>query len=211
MKNKFSQTGYANLKNGARKSASIQKERKNERIREYQKSPSLCSRCNKKLPYEKRGNKFCSQSCAAKVNNLGVQRNLTTGHRAKKQCLNCGKETTNKLYCSNNCHKEYVWQKIKEDIEVNGFANLAPHSNARKRYLIETRGLQCEICGITEWMKQEVPLVMDHINGNSDDNNLSNLRLICHNCDAQTPTYKSRNRGNGRHSRRERYKAGKSY
>jgi len=80
-----------------------------------------------------------------------------------------------------------------------------------RRYLLETRGCKCEICGISEWMGQKVPIVMDHINGNPEDNQLTNLRLICPNCDAQTPTYKSKNKGNGRHSRRERYKNGQSY
>ena len=38
-----------------------------------------------------------------------------------------------------------------------------------------------------------------------------NLRLVCPNCDSQLPTYKSRNRGSGRHSRRQRYRDGQSY
>ena len=33
----------------------------------------------------------------------------------------------------------------------------------------------------------------------------------CPNCDAQTPTYKGRNRGHGRYARRMRYQAGKSF
>jgi hypothetical protein len=37
-----------------------------------------------------------------------------------------------------------------------------------------------------------------------------NLRLICPNCDSQLPTFKMRNRGRGRHSRRQRYADGKS-
>ena len=50
-----------------------------------------------------------------------------------------------------------------------------------------------------------------HIDGNSDNNALVNLRLVCGNCDMQLPTYKSKNRGNGRHNRRKRYSEGKSF
>jgi 5-methylcytosine-specific restriction endonuclease McrA len=56
-----------------------------------------------------------------------------------------------------------------------------------------------------------MPLVLDHIDGNSDNWDLKNLRMICCNCDALTPTYKNRNRGNGRFLRRIRYREGKSY
>jgi|TARA_Y100000034_G_scaffold47095_1_gene57989 hypothetical protein len=80
-----------------------------------------------------------------------------------------------------------------------------------KKYLLEINGCKCEICGGTEWQGNPMPLVLDHINGNSTDNNLSNLRLVCGNCDMQLPTYKSKNIGNGRHFRRKRYAEGKSY
>lgn len=54
-------------------------------------------------------------------------------------------------------------------------------------------------------------LILDHIDGNPENNRRDNLRLICPNCDSQLPTYKSRNRGNGRAFRRQRYADGKSY
>ncbi len=40
-----------------------------------------------------------------------------------------------------------------------------------------------------------MPLELDHINGDRDDNRLGNLRVICPNCHAQTPTYRGRNIG----------------
>lgn len=47
--------------------------------------------------------------------------------------------------------------------------------------------------------------------GRSDNNILENLRLVCPNCHALTPTYKGKNNGNGRARRRQRYREGKSY
>jgi hypothetical protein len=67
------------------------------------------------------------------------------------------------------------------------------------------------ICGSTEWLGKLIPLVTDHIDGNSENNKLYNFRIICHNCDALLPTFKNKNKGNGRYSRRIKYKEGKSY
>lgn len=53
----------------------------------------------------------------------------------------------------------------------------------------------CECCGITKWQEKEAPLELDHINGNRFDNRIDNLRILCANCHAQTPTNSGKNSG----------------
>jgi len=65
--------------------------------------------------------------------------------------------------------------------------------------------------GADEWQGRPLVLVLDHVDGDADNNHRINLRMVCPNCDSQLPTYKNRNAGQGRFSRRRRYAEGKSY
>ena len=53
---------------------------------------------------------------------------------------------------------------------------------------------KCSNCKRTKWLGKNIPLELDHIDGNPSNNNLKNLRLLCPNCHALTPTYRGRNK-----------------
>jgi hypothetical protein len=120
------------------------------------------------------------------------------------KCLTCHAEAAI-LYCSNRCQQEYRWLKTKEEIDRTGQFPVTINGKAAKRYLLEKFGNVCSICSIAVWRGTPVPLVLDHVDGNADNWLVINLRHVCPNCDAQLPTFKSRNRGNGRKARRDRY------
>lgn len=40
----------------------------------------------------------------------------------------------------------------------------------------------CEFCGIADWYGEELPLELDHINGDHIDNRIENLKILCPNC-----------------------------
>lgn len=68
-------------------------------------------------------------------------------------------------------------------------------SSALKERLI-SEGLKdrrCEQCLGETWQGRHMPLELDHINGDPDDNRLENLRILCPNCHALTDNYRGKN------------------
>ncbi len=62
---------------------------------------------------------------------------------------------------------------------------------------------QCAWCGVSSWRDQPLMLQLDHIDGNSQNNEPANLRLLCPNCHSQTDTFCGRNTANGFGNRRK--------
>lgn len=129
-------------------------------------------------------------------------------------CTNCGKtyavgRNSYGLYCSNSCQQRHrqsaMFAKWTSGEEVS------KSSRTLGGLLRAFEGNTCSVCGITEWNGKELKMQCDHIDGNSDNNYYKNIRLVCPNCDAQSSTYKNRNKGNGRHYRRVRYARSESY
>lgn len=124
----------------------------------------------------------------------------------KPECLYCNTEVSRrpKKFCNNTCQQRYqTIASYEKDPNAVGPRSL-------RTYLLITRTYKCEVCKNSKWNGAEIPLEVDHIDGNPENNVEANVRLICPNCHAQTPTYKSKNKGNGRWIRRERYAQKKS-
>jgi len=72
-----------------------------------------------------------------------------------------------------------------------------------KRHLLLEHGHQCWGCGLREWQGRPIALELEHTDGNSENNDLANLKILCPNCHSQTDTYRSKNAGRGRRARRK--------
>ena len=178
---------------------------KEQKVKKYLTDPKLCKYCSSLLEYKNRFKTFCNSSCAATYNNVGRARS-----RKLKHCLSCESIIgVGNKYCSVKCQHDYQYR-----LRISGwFENkIKPSSGTIRRYLKETQGYKCSECGIGgEYNNKPITLEIEHKDGNSENNAVDNLCFLCPNCHSQTPTYKSKNRGNGRHSRRMRYIEGKSY
>ncbi|WP_327095186.1 HNH endonuclease [Nocardia vinacea] len=133
-----------------------------------------------------------------------------------RQCKGCAAALVKRsqlVYCSLGCQQATQRKALTERWLHTGEARVRGHQGHYLRdYLTDAQSHRCAICGIrSEWRGRPLAFILDHIDGDPTHNRRENLRLICPNCDSQLPTYKSRNRGNGRHSRRGRYANGQSY
>ena len=127
------------------------------------------------------------------------------------KCLNCDKEIIKRnKFCSVICQKEFEykkyinnWKKGKE-LGKRGEYQISMYI---KRYLFEKYNNKCSKCGWGEVNKYtgNIPLEIEHIDGNYKNNKEENLILLCPNCHSLTSTYKGANLNNGRKSRSKYY------
>jgi hypothetical protein len=107
------------------------------------------------------------------------------------------------LYCSNKCsasHRHVLQTEKNKQLLLSG--SLSDNNRSRIKKTMLALGIEnkCAICGITDWLDKPIPFVLDHIDGNANNNILTNLRFLCSNCDSQTDTYKGKNKGSGRNN-----------
>lgn len=124
-------------------------------------------------------------------------------------CLNCGETHKTKhysvqKYCSVSCQKEFQYQQqVKDWLEgkEKGWTGTTVQLKSFvRRWLYETRGTKCEECG---WDKRHpvddsILLEVDHIDGDASNCTPDNLKILCPNCHAMTPTFRRRNKSSVR-------------
>ncbi len=81
-----------------------------------------------------------------------------------------------------------------EDILIKN-SNFQSFKLKKRLFLVGLKNKKCEECGWKKLSKDgRIPLELDHINGDHQDNRLKNLRILCPNCHSLKSTHRGRNK-----------------
>ena len=172
----------------------------------------LCATCGVEFVAKAdRKQKFCSRSCSATFSNKYSPKRLEIYKSRKKFCLWCSEDIIGhgKTYCSLGCKTRYYQKKAVEEWLNNPEKAQTGYSLKKpiRDYLISQAENRCSSCGWNEInpVTRRTPLEIDHINGDSNDNRIENLRVLCPNCHSLTPTYRALNKKSSRVARSKYY------
>lgn len=91
--------------------------------------------------------------------------------------------------------KGFLRPRISLDEILTTNSDFQSYKLKKRLFAAKLKLPQCEECGWAEKSNDgRIPLELDHINGDSRDNRLNNLRILCPNCHSLKPTHRGRNR-----------------
>lgn len=126
---------------------------------------------------------------------LGIIPNGNNVNRLKKYIKEKNIDETS-LEKNRKEHKRTINIRQKVESKDLFIENCKSATVSVKKRILDDKLLpyKCYSCGNEgEWLGKKLVLILDHINGVSNDNRLTNLRFVCPNCDSQSDTYKGRN------------------
>jgi 5-methylcytosine-specific restriction endonuclease McrA len=98
--------------------------------------------------------------------------------------------------------KTRVSHRIPATDHLYNGSTLGSHKLKLKLFRDGLKEKKCECCGIEEWNGLPAPLELDHVDGDHYNNELSNLRILCPNCHAQTDSHSGKNRSDKKLARK---------
>jgi hypothetical protein len=134
--------------------------------------------------------KACKEEFTMHKASLRITEVCYQAFRRRAIFLNCwvpnmGAKGTNK----NNIANKFPL----EDILLGEYPGYSSHKLRIRLIEASIKEDKCECCGISNiWNGKKLSLQLNHIDGNSRNNLLSNLEILCPNCHTQTDTYGSK-------------------
>lgn len=179
-----------------------------------EKTIRYCECCKEQIKHA--GIRFCSSSCAAKINNVLYPKRTPINTEASKTlkkrirlpktvntCLYCG-ENCYKVYCDLSCQAKHKNERLikqwKDGLDLGYTGKTKQLKHFIRRYLIAKFDNKCCKCGWNEIHKVtgKCPVEINHIDGDAENCKEENLEVICPNCHSLTHNFRALNKNSKR-------------
>jgi hypothetical protein len=135
-----------------------------------------------------------SQTITELLSHFGLLPKGGNGRTLRARCENLGLSYDDKAAFG----RQVVGVTKRQQPENEMLCSNSTASRRSVKALIRRKNLipyVCARCSLSPmWNGDELVLVLDHINGVSNDNRLENLRFVCPNCNSQLGTHAGRNK-----------------
>ena len=149
-----------------------------------------CENCKSEHDESYGSGRFCSSKCA---------RGFSTKEKRKEINEKVSKTITGSKLPKRYTSKEMLTKirikrrKLFDDKILSEDFESLTYDRLKRRVILEQNGC-CNKCKLSEWLGNEIPLELEHIDGNHHNNERSNVEVLCPNCHALTPTWRGRNK-----------------
>lgn len=166
---------------------------------DYRKDPKIRRKtpprfCCRKCSNSKRHSSKTKEKIRQTIKSQWVKKPNGNWHEVHQKFIKAGIEAARKR--GKILHEQAIQKILSADPKT-----LSPE-RLKKRLLHECN-FTCQKCGNSEWLGQPIALEIEHKDGNHQNNEYSNLTLLCPNCHAQTETYRGRNKGMNKETRKK--------
>lgn len=151
----------------------------------------ICQNCGKIMTEKYGSGRFCSKSCAnTRHHSQETKQKISISNKSKNKGPNKG--SFKKGHAGIGDRKEAA-RKYRETCRKRKEARSFDQLSLREQLSV-LQEERCAECGIKTWQGKALVLELHHIDGNHENENLDNLKLLCPNCHSQTPYYRNRSK-----------------
>ena len=153
---------------------------------------------------------YCSYGCGELANFL-LKNKKPCCSKTSNSCQAIREKNSNSLkqaykegkkFCAfTNEHRQRTINEKKAKVIADLNTSGVYRSNCYLNRIIKEFNLieyKCSECEIKQWNDKKITFELDHIDGDSANCRLRNLRYLCPNCHSQTATYKGKNINTGK-------------
>lgn len=88
--------------------------------------------------------------------------------------------------------KKFPLEKTKPELIFRNNSRATSYRVKQLLFEYKHKEKTCEVCGLREWLDRPIPLEVHHLDGNSHNNELQNLQILCPNCHSLTDNYRGK-------------------